>query len=41
MHIPTRKDFNVDENTKLKEWLQEIPDHFKSRKHIYFILSLH
>ena len=36
MRTPTRKDFNVDGNTKLREWLQEIPDYVKSCKPRYF-----
>ena len=40
MRTPTRKDFNVDGNTKLREWLQEILAHVKSCKQKYFLLAL-
>ena len=40
MRTPTCEYFNVDGNTKLREWLQEIPGHVKSYKHKYFPLAL-
>ena len=40
MRTPTRKDYNINGNTKLKEWLQEILDHVKSCKQKYFLLAL-
>ena len=32
MRTPTRKDFNIDGNTQLREWLQETLDDIKSCK---------